>query len=70
MHSFFVPNRILDENWEEFITGGIDGQSQVQLPLWVPTNTAKYSLWDYIGLPVGIDPKGAYPLDYPVVLTT
>ena len=65
VHSFFVPNRILDENWEEFITGGVDGQSQVQLPLWVPTNTAKYSLWDYIGFPVGIDPKGAYPLDYP-----
>lgn len=65
VHSFFVPNRILDENWEEFITGGVDGQSQVQVPVWEPTNTAKYSLWDYIGFPVGVNPVGAYPLDYP-----
>lgn len=29
---FFVPYRILDSNWEEFITGGQDGQSNVVLP--------------------------------------
>lgn len=65
VHSFFVPNRILDEHWEEFITGGVDGQSQAQLPLWVPTNNGQYSLWDYMGFPIGVDPVGAYPIDYP-----
>jgi hypothetical protein len=65
VHSFFVPNRILDEHWEEFITGGVDGQSQVQLPLWKPTNNQQYSLWDYMGFPIGVDPDGAYPIDYP-----
>ncbi|WGL31448.1 major capsid protein [Dipodfec virus UOA04_Rod_1057] len=29
---FFVPYRILDENWEEFITGGRLGDSMVELP--------------------------------------
>ena len=65
VHSFFVPNRILDEHWEEFITGGVDGQSQAQLPLWRPTNNGQYSLWDYMGFPIGVDPDGAYPIDYP-----
>jgi hypothetical protein len=65
VHSFFVPNRILDEHWEEFITGGVDGQSQAQLPLWKPTNNGQYSLWDYMGFPIGVDPDGAYPIDYP-----
>ena len=53
VHSFFVPNRILDEHWEEFITGGVDGQSQAQLPLWKPTNNKQYSLWDYMGFHKG-----------------
>lgn len=29
---FFVPYRILDKNWEEFITGGEDGQSNIAIP--------------------------------------
>ena len=31
-HYFFVPYRILDENWEDFITGGVDGDNAYELP--------------------------------------
>lgn len=31
-HSFFVPNRIIWDGWEEFITGGKDGNSDIKLP--------------------------------------
>lgn len=71
VHYFFGPYRLLDENFEEFITGGLggeqtaDGLSAVELSRWEPTNTAKGSLWDYLGFPVGVDPDGAYPLDFP-----
>lgn len=61
--TFFVPYRILDENWVEFITKGIDGDVTVTLPLWSPTAAAPGaefpqgvnigSLWDYMGFPTG-----------------
>lgn len=65
VHYFFVPYRLLWEDWEEFITGGVDGDSALTPPTWVPTNTTLGSLWDYMGFPVGIDPEGAFPLDFP-----
>jgi len=65
IHYFFVPARLIDENFEEFITGGTTGETSVQLPRWNPTNNAAYSLWDYLGFPVGVTPAGALPLDYP-----
>lgn len=84
-HYFFVPYRILDENWVEFITGGTEGESggisrsdtdedrdgyldpvdaTPELPRWIPTKKDVGSLWDYFGLPTGVDPKGSYPIDY------
>lgn len=60
-HFFFVPCRLLTNLWEEFITGGQDGQSTPVLPYVTPSGlransgTAemqKGSLWDYFGLPV------------------
>ena len=74
---FFVPFRLLWDKWEEFFTGikkdtippeeFIDPQ-----PEWTPATSAggilnnkKFSLWDYFGFPVGVDPQGSYPLDYP-----
>lgn len=56
-HFFFVPNRLVFNDWEEFITGGVDGR---QLPVFptIPLNsvTAPYltlgSLADYLSLPV------------------
>lgn len=68
VHYFFVAYRNLWDDWEEFITGGIDGPQVPEvgpvLPVWEPTNTAVGSLWDYFGFPTGVDPAGAYPLDF------
>jgi len=69
-HYFFVPNRILDENWEDFISGGENGEYAGSIPEWSPTTTpvAKNgvgSLWDYMGFPPGVVPNGALPCDYP-----
>lgn len=62
VHFFFVPNRILWDNWEEFITGGESGLSTN-----IPPNIAmrethelrtssvdlyNFRLADYLGLPV------------------
>lgn len=33
MHYFFVPNRLLWDNWEEFITGGEDGLQEPDYPV-------------------------------------
>lgn len=65
IHYFFVPYRLLWDEWEEFITGGSDGQQEPAIPTWTPTNNAIGSLWDHIGLPVGVSPTGAFPLDFP-----
>ena len=65
MHYYFVPYRLLWDDWEDFITGGVDGQDASVVPRWTPTNTALNSLWDYFGFPVGISPTGALPLDFP-----
>lgn len=64
---FFVPTRLICNPWEEFITGGQDGDATVVLPYYTPAGLAasvgdqymrKGSLWDYFGLPVaeGADP--------------
>ena len=61
-HYFFVPNRLLWNQWENFITKGVDGTDVPAFPKialradWVnPTSAAALlsdgSLWDYIGLP-------------------
>ncbi len=69
-HFFFVPYRILWDNWEEFITGGKNNNSNVAKPKINFTPT-KCSLADYLGLPtnnhsVDVDaaPFKAYQLIY------
>lgn len=53
-------------NWEDFLSQGKDGKTITQiLPRWIPTKNTKYSLWDYLGFPVGVSPAGAYPLNFP-----
>lgn len=66
-HYFFVPYRLLWDGWELFITGGPDGDDASVLPRWEPAagETDEGSLWDFLGFPVGIDPDGAYPMDFP-----
>lgn len=76
-HYFFVPYRILMEEWTEFISGGVDGENGsgvapedeesdivAELPRWNPTNTAVGSLWDYCGFPTSVVPTGALPVDF------
>lgn len=64
-HFFFVPYRIICDNWKEFITGGQDGNSAIVLPYITPAGLVaaasiaevqKGSLWDYMGLPTYGDP--------------
>ena len=60
-HYFFVPNRLIWNQWEDFITKGVDGSDSPSFPVirltGVLNNTTahKYfgdgSLWDYLGLP-------------------
>lgn len=55
-HYFFVPNRILWDEWEDFITGGPDGTSLPIVPNLAcqPANSGYFgakSLADYMGLP-------------------
>ena len=55
-HFFFVPNRILWSNWENFISGGEDGLADPTFPtinLTVPSEYGVSSLSDYMGLPTG-----------------
>lgn len=60
-HYFFVPNRLLWNQWEDFITKGVDGSDApafptISLPSVVDIANAHKSwgdgsLWDYFGLP-------------------
>lgn len=64
-HYFFVPNRLVWNQWEDFITKGIDGEDTPVLPrlelkststsVSTLSNIRQYhgdsSLWDYLGLP-------------------
>ena len=55
-HFFFVPNRILWDNWEDFITGGEDGTAEPSMPLVKVADGAPLdvgSLADYMGIPTG-----------------
>lgn len=56
---FFVPNRLVWDDWETFITGGEDG---TDAPLWPFVSTDESdvetdicSLWDYFALPALIE---------------
>jgi hypothetical protein len=65
VHYFFVPYRLLWDEWETFISGGVSGDETPVIPTWSPTDPDEGSLWDYFGFPTGVDPDGAYPLDFP-----
>ena len=66
VHYYFVPYRILWDDWEDFISGGVTGDYSVEPPTWEPTSApAIGSLWDYFGFPTGLLPAGAFPLDFP-----
>ena len=57
IHHWFVPHRLVWDNWEDFITGGPDGNNQSVFPtVATPASSgaAVSSLWDYMGIPTGI----------------
>lgn len=53
IHHWFVPYRLLWDNWEDFITGGPDGDDDSAFPTMTFTNPAVGSLADYMGVPTG-----------------
>lgn len=56
VHYFFVPNRLVWDNWQNFITGGVDGDDNHQVPT-IPIEQATSAnfvvgeLADYFGIP-------------------
>ena len=44
-HYFFVPNRILWDGFEEFITGGKDGKSMKVAPYFLNVSRGNFSCW-------------------------
>lgn len=75
VHYFFVPNRLLWSDWEDFITGGKDGDYTGSPPLWGGTVYERSKLgtiWDYLGFPIvsdvtgpGASPSGVEPNAFP-----
>lgn len=54
VHYFYVPYRLLDDKWEDYITGGKDGNSTAiatRLMLDNLSATQTGTLWDYFGFP-------------------
>lgn len=66
IHHWFVPHRLVWEDWEDFITGGPDGMDASVFPtIDTPASTgfAVGSLADYLGVPTGVPslPVSALP---------
>ena len=58
VHHWFVPHRLVWEDWEDFITGGPDGNDASDFPtitLGGGTGAAVGSLADYLGCPTGVN---------------
>lgn len=57
IHHWFVPHRLVWDSWEDFITGGPDGNDDSAFPtITMPAETgaAVGSLADYLGVPTGV----------------
>ena len=73
-HFFFVPTRLIYDDWEDFITGGKDGHNASVVPTIKAPETTGFtegSLGDYLGVPTGVPelevlafPFRAYDLIY------
>ncbi len=53
MHHWFVPHRLIWDDFEKFITGGADGNDASVYPTIALTTPAVGSLADYLGVPTG-----------------
>lgn len=57
IHHWFVPHRLVWDDWEDFITGGPDGMDASVFPtMTTPAGTgiAVGTLRDYLGIPTGV----------------
>lgn len=54
LHYFFVPNRLVWNGWEQFITGGEDPIVTPAAPYFENFTVLEGSLADYLGLPLGL----------------
>ena len=52
IHHWFVPNRLIWNEWEDFITGGEDGTSVPVHPYKSVGTVSEGSLYDYLGVPL------------------
>lgn len=67
IHHWFVPHRIVWNDWENFITGGPDGMNASTFPTITVNTGSGYavgSLGDYLGLPTGVDDFAASALPF------
>lgn len=58
IHHWFVPHRLVWEDWEDFITGGPDGMDESVFPtitIGGGSGAAVGSLADYMGVPTGVN---------------
>lgn len=58
IHHWFVPHRLVWEDWEDFITGGPDGEDDSEFPtitIGGGSGAAVGSLADYLGVPPGVN---------------
>jgi len=53
LHHWFVPFRLIWEDWEDFITGGEDGIQTPAMPSLAFGNNLQGTLPNYLGYPVG-----------------
>lgn len=55
IHHWYVPHRLVWDEWEDFITGGPDGMNASDFPtITFASGAAVGSLADYLGIPTGI----------------
>jgi len=60
-HHWFVPHRLVWDDWEDFITGGEDGNNASVFPT-ITLTPAEKDLADYLGCPLGTSlPFSALP---------
>jgi len=65
VHYYFVPFRLLWDQWEKYITGGKDGKFTADLPRWDTGSRDIGSLWDYCGMNTLL--PGQYVIKNPLV---
>lgn len=66
IHHWYVPHRIVWDDWEDFITGGPDGMDDSVFPTITSPDTTGWevgTLADYFGIPTGVPnlPVSALP---------